>query len=72
LVREAAEDATVVNRTDEAGCGSFCSVSDNANRRAMISALCDLLALGSPANTFANIAHSSSVAAPDIKKMVIM
>jgi hypothetical protein len=72
LACEALAGTEAFNRTDEEGPDSFCSVSDKAKRRAMISAFWDLLAFGSSANAFTRIAHTSSTVATPIKEMVIM
>ena len=72
LAREALVATRAFNRMDAAGPESFCSVSDKANRRATISARCDLLALGSSVNAFASIAHTSNTVATPINEMVIM
>ena len=60
------------NRTDETVLEVFFSCSDNARSRSMISALSDLLALRSLANSFASIAHISNARATPIKTMLIM
>ena len=60
------------NRTDDAVLEGFFSCSDNARSRSMISALSDLLALRSLANSFASIALVSNAKATPIKTMLIM